>query len=71
MTARIIPFPSRNRVRLVPVDADHEYLSPPVRKLMAMMEATERAFGSSMPPKGISDEAWRRAIAPYLVPSVM
>lgn len=66
MTAKIIPFPSQNRVRLVPVDAEQEYLPPAVRQLLAIMEATERAFGSNMPPKGMSDEDYREAIAPYL-----
>jgi hypothetical protein len=67
MNAKIIPFPSQNRVHLVPADAEQEYLPPDVRALLAIMEATERAFGSDMSPKGMSDEEWRRSIAPYLV----
>lgn len=66
MTAKIIPFPSQGRVRLIPVDAAQEYLPPAVRQLLAIMEATERAFGSDMPPKGMSDDEYHRAIAPYL-----
>ncbi|WP_233842190.1 hypothetical protein [Dyella sp. 2HG41-7] len=66
MTANIIPFPSHARVRMVPIDAEQEYLPPAVRQLLAVMEATERAFGSDMPPKGMSDDDYHRAIAPYL-----
>lgn len=71
MTAKIIPFPSQGRVGLVPADADQEYLPPGVRALMAIMEATERVFGSDMPPKGMSDADWRKAIAPYLPHGLM
>jgi len=65
MTAKIIPFPSQGRVRLVP--ADQEDLPPGVRALMAIMEATERAFGSDMPPKGMSVEQHLQAITPHLM----
>jgi hypothetical protein len=67
MSAKIIPFPSQGRVRLIPADADQEYLPPGVRALMAIMEATERAFGSDMPPKGMSVEQHLQAITPHLM----
>lgn len=67
MAAKIIPFPSKGRVRLVPADADQEYLPPAVRQLLAIMEATERAFGSDMPPKGMTPEQHLQAIAPHLM----
>jgi len=71
MTANIIPFPSQGRVRLAPIDDDDEDLPIGVRALLAIMEATERVFGSDMPPKGTSDAEWRRAIAPHLPPGLM
>jgi hypothetical protein len=66
MSAKIIPFPSQGRVRLVPADAEQEYLPPGVRQLLAIIEATELAFGSDMPPKGMSVQQHLAAIAPYL-----
>jgi hypothetical protein len=66
MTAKIIPFPSRGRVRLAPVD-DDEDLPPGVRALLAIMEATERKYGSIMPPKGMSPEEHIRDVAPHLM----
>jgi hypothetical protein len=70
MTANIIPFPMQGRVRLTPVNDDFD-MPPGVRALLAIMEATERAFGSDMPPKGMSDMECRKAIAPYLAPGLM
>lgn len=67
MTAKIILFPSQGCVHLVPVDACRECLPPAVRQLLAIMDATESAFGSDMPPKGMSVEEHLQAVAPYLV----
>jgi hypothetical protein len=66
MTAKIIPFPSQDRVLLVPVGADAGSLPPAVRKLLAIIEATERALGSNRAPKGLSMQQYLTAIAPYL-----
>lgn len=66
MTAKLIPFPSQGRVRLVPVSADQEYLPPAVRQLLAIMEATGRKYGSIMPQKGMSPEEHVRDVALYL-----
>lgn len=69
MTAKLIPFPLLSRARLVPVDADHEYLPPGVRSLLEIMEATERKYDSIMPPKGMSPEEHIRDAAPHLIRS--
>jgi hypothetical protein len=66
MSAKVIPFPSQGRVRLVPADAEQEYLPPGVRALLAIMEATERKYGSIMPPKSMTPEEHVRDVAPYL-----
>lgn len=67
MTAKIIPFPSQGRVRLKPVDDDNENLPVGVRALLAIMEATERKYGSIMPPKSMTPGEHVRDIAPYLL----
>jgi len=54
------------RVRLIPVRADREYLPPGPRALLAMIEATERKYGSIMPPKGTSPEEHIQNVAPCL-----
>jgi hypothetical protein len=40
MTAKIVPFAKRGRVRLEPIDT--EDVPPDVRQLLAIMEARER-----------------------------
>ena len=67
MSAKIIPFPSQGRVRLRPVDDDDENIPAGVRALLAIMEATERKYGSAMPPSGMSAEEHIRDVAPYLL----
>jgi hypothetical protein len=67
MTAKIIPFPSSAIVRAVPIDAEREYQPPGVRALLAIMEATERKYGSIMPPKDVSPEQHIRDVAPHLL----
>jgi hypothetical protein len=67
MTAKIIPFPAQGRVRLAPVDDDDGDLPPGVRQLLSIMEATERKYGSIMPPKGMSPEEHIRDVAPQLM----
>lgn len=64
MTTKIIPFPSQGRVRLKPVDDDN--LPVGVRALLAIMEATERKYGSIMPPESMSPREHVRDVAPYL-----
>jgi hypothetical protein len=54
MTAKIIPFPSQGRVQLKRVDSEREELPLAVRQLMAIMDATERKYGSVLPPPGVS-----------------
>jgi hypothetical protein len=46
VTAKIIPFPSQHRVRLAPAVLDDIVLPAPVLQLLAIMEQTERGFGS-------------------------
>lgn len=43
-----------------------EYLPPGVRALLAVMEASERKFGSIMPPESMSPKEHVRDVAPYL-----
>jgi len=67
MTAKIIHFPFQGRVRLKPVDDDNENLPVAVRALLALMEATERKYGSIMPPKSMTPEEHVRDVAPHLL----
>lgn len=46
MSAKITPFPSQGRVRLVPIDAADERLPVAVRQLLAVIEAKDHQLAS-------------------------